>query len=188
MLTDNQFVKCTNCLFLAEIGVGSGDTSELFARHLNGRGILHLFDYAEKVALVKERLNQLGFANVVAHGNSHKIYDDYNWSLMKLIRANCQPVFDYAYIDGAHTWHHDACAFFLIDRLLKPGGFVEIDDYGWSHDTSPTVNPRIFPEIKEAYTDEQISTCQVALVVDLLLKRDWRYKPVVTNRIYRKAH
>ena len=181
-----DFVKRTHCLVLAEIGIDTGNTSEAFARHLDGRGQLHLFDFSEKVKLVKERLRKCGFTNVVAHGNSRKTYDDYNWSLMKLIRSSLVPVFDYVYLDGAHTWHHDACAFFLIDRLLKVGGFIEFDDYDWSYATSPTVNPSIRPQIKEKYTDEQIKTCQVGLVIDLLVKREARYSQVVNNRIYQK--
>jgi hypothetical protein len=173
-------------LILAEVGVGSGRTSEAFARHLNGRGTLHLFDFSEKVKLVKERLQRRGFNNVVPHGNSRKIYDDYNWSLMKLIKVNSRPVFDYVYLDGAHTWHNDALAYFLIDRLLKVGGFLEFDDYRWSHLSSRIANPRVCPGTRDRFTGEQIKTCQVGLVIDFLVKRDTRYQSVVTNRIYRK--
>ena len=181
-----EFVRKAGCSILAEIGVGIGDTSEAFARYLNGRGELHLVDFAEKVQSVKARLLERGYRNIVAHGNSRKIYDDYNWSLMKVLRASSTPVFEYVYLDGAHTWHHDALAYFLVDRLLKIGGFIEFDDYGWSHMASPTVNPRIFPFTQEAFTEEQITTCQVGLVIDLLVKRDARYRTIVTNRIYEK--
>ena len=76
---------------------------------------------------------------------------------------------------------------FLIDRILKPGGFIEFDDYDWSHATSAGLNPRIFPKVNELYTEEQIRTKQVGLVVDLLVKRDPRYISIVPNRIFQKS-
>ena len=39
------------------------------------------------------------------------------------------PIFDYVFIDGAHTWMLDALAFLLVDRLLRVGGYVDFDDY-----------------------------------------------------------
>jgi len=182
-----EFIRQSHCQVLAEVGIAMGDTSEAFARHLNGRGQLHLFDYSEKVNCVQKRLESLGFTNIVSHGNSHRTYDSYNWNLMKLLQTHQQGIFDYVYLDGAHTWHHDALAFVLIDQLLKNGGFVEFDDYNWNHRRSSTVNPTICPATVEGFTEEQIDTHQVALVVDLLVKRDGRYKAIVKNRIYQKA-
>lgn len=36
--------------------------------------------------------------------------------------------FDFGFIDGWHTFDHTLIDFFYINRLLKPGGFVAIDD------------------------------------------------------------
>jgi predicted O-methyltransferase YrrM len=35
---------------------------------------------------------------------------------------------DFAFIDGQHTFDHVLVDFFLIDKLLKPGGIVVLDD------------------------------------------------------------
>jgi hypothetical protein len=48
------------------------------------------------------------------------------------------------------------------------------------------MNPGAFPEIAALYTDEQITTPQVALVVDLLVRRDERYEQVVADKVFRK--
>lgn len=90
---------------------------------------------------VKQKLNEAGFFNVIAHGNSRKTMDSYNWSLMKLLQVRREPFFDYVFIDGAHVWAIDALTFFLVDRLLKPGGYIDFDDYDWTIRNSPSVNP-----------------------------------------------
>src|ERR687893_48025 len=127
------------------------------------------------------RLRAAGHGNVCAHGNSRRLLDSYNWSLMAVLAEHPDPAFDYVFIDGAHTWAHDALAFLLADRLLVRGGYMDFDDYGWTLASSPSLNPAAFPEVAALYTEEQITTHQVALVVDLLVRRDERYEEVVDN-------
>jgi predicted O-methyltransferase YrrM len=180
------FFAGTGCRSFAEIGVYRGDTALAVAELLGGRGQIHLFDYADRVAGAEARLRAAGHANVTAHPNSRRLLDSYNWSLMRVLREADSPVFDYVFIDGAHTWAHDALAFLLIDRLLSPGGYVDFDDYRWSLRTSPSMNPQAFPDVEELYTGEQIDSHQVALVVDLLLRRSDGYEEVVENKVFRK--
>ena len=181
-----EFLATTECEVIGEIGVWQGRSSEGFASFLDGRGRLYLFDFEDVVEPVAARLTEAGHSNVVAYGNSRLLLDSYNWSLMRLLSEHEAPVFDYVYIDGAHTWHHDALAFLLIDRLLKPGGYVDFDDYGWTIDASPSVNPRAAPEQLERYTQEQIVTPQIELIAELLVRRDPRYQEVMENKIFQK--
>ena len=109
--------------------------------------------------------------------------ESYNWSPGGDLAG---PRFDYVFIDGAHTWAHDALAFALADRLLAPGGYMDFDDYRWTLRASPTMNPAAFPEVERLYTDEQIDARQVALVVDLLVRSDERYEEVVPDKVFRK--
>lgn len=181
-----EFLAATNARTIAEIGIGEGATSEAILAWLRGEGALHLFDFEEPLSRVTDRLRGKGLTNFVVHANSHRRLDSYNWSLMKLLRDSPAPVFDYVYLDGAHTWAIDALAFTLVDMLLKPGGYVDFDDYHWTIDRSPTVNPRVHPRVRDLYTDEQMQTPQVALIVDLLVRRPGRYEEVVPNKIFRK--
>ena len=41
---------------------------------------------------------------------------------------NCEPAFDFIYLDGAHTWTIDGLAALLAERLLRPGGWLLLDD------------------------------------------------------------
>jgi predicted O-methyltransferase YrrM len=180
------FFAGSGCRRYAEIGVYEGHTAQAIAEHLAGDGEVHLFDYADKVEPVAARLRAAGHENVVAHSNSRALLDSYNWALMRMIEAHESPAFDYVFIDGAHTWVHDALAFLLVDRLLEPGGYIDFDDYAWALATSPSMRPEVFPDVRRLYSDEQIAERQVALVVDLLVRRDPRYTEVVPNKIFRK--
>ena len=180
------FFAASGCRRYAEVGVYKGYTAARIAEILAGEGEIHLFDYADRVEPVADALTAAGHRNVVAHPNSRRLLDSYNWSLMRMLAECPRPSFDYVFLDGAHTWAHDALAFLLADRLLAPGGYVDFDDYRWTVRASPSMNPGAFPEVECLYTDEQIDARQVALVVDLLVRDDDRYEEVVTDKVFRK--
>ena len=170
---------------IAEIGIWKGGTSFQLAKFLDGKGELHLFDYQDIVDETAKNLNDVGFSNIVSWGSSYKYLDSYNWTLMKLMERSTEPIFDFIYMDGAHTWAIDALTFFLCDKLLKPGGYLDFDDYHWTLRNS-SLDPLKIPETALLYTDEQIDSKQVKLIVDLLVKRNDGYKQVIENRIYQK--
>lgn len=78
--------------------------------------------------------------------------------LSYLIEANtkngvCQPVYDFCFIDGAHNFQIDCAAFFLADKLLKPGGYLLLDDLFWTYDSSATLKNTDF--VKQMSDDEK---------------------------------
>jgi hypothetical protein len=182
-----QFVKQTECRSIAEIGIYLGYTSMEFAKYLNGEGELHLFDYEDRVSGVARALAQAGFHNYRAFGSSYKLLDSYNWSLAQLLEKNAGPIYDYVFLDGAHSWAVDALTAFLADRLLKVGGYLDLDDYHWSFSKSLSLNPTVFPLTGRLYTNEQIASKQVKMIVDLVIRRDARYREVVANKIFQKV-
>jgi len=167
---------------VAEIGIGIGATTRELARILDDGGELHLYDFHAKLADVMGDLEGLGYDHVVAFGNTTKYWDSYNWSLMKQVQAHDTPIYDYIYLDGAHTFHHDALAFVLCDRLLKPGGHIDFDDYFWSLSRS-----KWMADTRHDYlTEEQIDAQQVKVVIETLVRTDPRYEEVVANKVFRK--
>ena len=98
-------------------------------------------------------------------------YTSYNWQLAKLVAANDGPIFDYIFLDGAHTFAVDALTFFLCDKLLKIGGYIDFDDYNWTLRASPSLRPERFPLTAKLYTREQIDTPQVKMIIDLLVRK-----------------
>lgn len=94
----------------------------------------------------------------------------YTWELMKLIQARTtsartEPMFDFAFIDGAHTWEVDGLAFFLVDKLLRAGGWILFDDVHWTFANSAALKNS--PRVRSMPEDER-TTPQVMKVVSLL--------------------
>lgn len=73
---------------------------------------------------------------------------------------------------------------FLADRMLKVGGYLDFDDYNWTLLGSPSQNSKSFPLTRKLYTAEQIATEQVKMIIDLIVRRDPRYREVVANKIF----
>jgi hypothetical protein len=169
---------------IAELGTWNGGTAAQLAGFLGNRGELHLFDYADIVEPVAAQLREAGIRNVTAWANSRKLLDSYCWSLRRLMLERPGLRFDYVYIDGAHSWAVDGFAFLLCDLLLKPGGFIELDDYHWTLANS-SLDPRRVPETAAFYTPEQIATPQVRDIAELLA---WGrgYTEILPQRVYRK--
>jgi hypothetical protein len=64
----------------------------------------------------------------------------YTWELKRLIERQSvkgTQLFDFCFIDGAHTWDTDGLAFFLVDKLLRPGGWILFDDLDWRLSDNP---------------------------------------------------
>lgn len=107
----------------------------------------------------------------------------YTWRLMQMLEAEEPPQFDLCYIDGAHDWATDGFAFFLVDRLLTPGGLIIFDDLDWTYSRSPTLRNtekvRLMP--KEERTLPQVRKVFELLVVthpgygDFMEKDGWAY-------------
>src|SRR5437764_14797386 len=89
---------------VAEIGVGIGATSLAIAALLDNRGELHLFDFEAKVDELVSDLAGGGFTNIRGFGNTDRHWDSYNWTLGRMILDEKRNVYDYIYIDGAHTF------------------------------------------------------------------------------------
>ena len=168
----------------AEFGIYKADTARRVCE-LFPAATLYLFDFQKNIEAARERLQ--GFPNEIHYfGNSERFNDSYNWSLGKLIAKHpATPIFDYCFLDGAHTFAVDALNYYLCDRLLKVGGFIDFDDYPWTLRGS-SLDPSRVPEILLQYTDEQIDARQVKMIVEVLVRPDRRYEERVKNKVFQK--
>ena len=51
--------------------------------------------------------------------------------------GNCEPRFDFVYLDGAKNWTIDGLAVVLVEKLLRPGGWLLMDDLDWTYAQDP---------------------------------------------------
>lgn len=91
----------------------------------------------------------------------------FTWRLMKMLEDGQGPRFDLAYLDGGHTWDVTGFAFFLVDRLLRPGGWLIFDDINWSYATSKAFKDK--PAV-QAMPEDYRTTPQVRKVFELLVE------------------
>jgi len=80
--------------------------------------------------------------------------------------------FDFCYVDGAHSWFVDGFAFFLVDRLLMPGGRIIFDDLNWTYVRSPSLKNT---EMVINMPQDERETPQVLKVYELLVKTHSSY-------------
>jgi len=119
---------------------------------------------AEKIKPdIQYLLGQLGLRDLV---DIYYENTSYNWRLMKMIEEDSTPRFDMCYLDGAHNWYTDGFAFFLVDRLLRPGGWIIFDDVDWTYSSSPALREAEF--VSKMPIEEQ-TTPQVRKVFELLV-------------------
>ena len=182
-----DWVRRTGARHVAEFGIYRGYTSRAIACALPPEATLDLFDFHTTLAPVMRRLEREPDVQctVTGHGNTDRYLDSYCWSLMRVLEKHSDPIWDFVYVDGAHTWAVDGFAVLLTDRLLKPGGHIFLDDYRWTLAASPSLRPKAFPLTARMYTDEQINTPQVERIASLLLERSG-YEAVLPTKCWRK--
>ncbi len=180
----DSLLKATPAPRIAEIGVGIGATTLPMCELLKGRGEIHIFDFEESVTELANDLADRGFGNVVPHGNTSRYWDSYHWSMHKLmLDPGYVGTFDLVYIDGAHTYLHDALAFFMCDRLLKVGGKMLFDDYSWRFADSRWLRRGR----SEYMTEEQEQAMQIKAFIDDLVKTHIGYECYLENKGFTKV-
>ncbi|HEX7043378.1 MAG TPA: class I SAM-dependent methyltransferase [Burkholderiales bacterium] len=123
-----------------ELGFAHGTSSCYIAAALDELGAGHLTSVDLEQARewqkpsIEELLAETGLAPYVTVARERT---SYNWFLKKRIEAQttddgCEPCYDFCFIDGAKHWTIDGFAFFLVDKLLRDGGWVLFDDLYWS--------------------------------------------------------
>lgn len=163
-----QFIAEHNIRNILELGFRYGVSTCYMAAALSklGGGSITTIDleYTRRTSPnIEELLERIGERHRV------EIYYEptsYTWRLMKFLEQNPVPCFDLCYLDGAHSWFVDALAFFLVDRMLKSGGWIIFDDLDWTYNTSPTNKDT--ERVKKMPLEER-TTPQVRKIYELLV-------------------
>ena len=127
-----------------ELGTAHGVGAAYLAAGLsdNGAGRLVTVDFAGAAydPAPEAVLARAGVANRVEIVREHS---SYTWWLKEQVAersdadGNCEPRFDFVYLDGAKNWTIDGLAVVLVEKLLRPGGWLLMDDLGWTYAQDP---------------------------------------------------
>ncbi|MDP8247069.1 MAG: class I SAM-dependent methyltransferase [Candidatus Tritonobacter lacicola] len=155
-----------------ELGTCFGTTACAMAaavEEIGGGRVVAVDKHLHQPINPKVIINHIGLAE-----NAIEIVIDelgYNWYLADLIRKQshcgvvCKPIFDFCLLDGAHEWECDALAFYLVAKLLKPGGWIAIDDINFN-------SRMMFPEEEHnKYTDRELDAFQLRMVYELAVRQ-----------------
>jgi predicted O-methyltransferase YrrM len=167
-----------------ELGTAHGVSAAYMAAALeaNGQGQVTTVDhggaatrYDPPAEVVLERA---GLAHRVTIVRAHS---SYNWFLKRQIESasdehgNCEPTYDFVYLDGAHNFTVDGLAVVLIERLLRPGGWLLMDDLDWTYRDNPWFEPQQSPDGAPAplapLSEDERNAPQVRAVFETVLKQ-----------------
>ena len=106
----------------------------------------------------------------------------YSWTLFEMLQKGEQ--FDAIYVDGHHTFYIDLPAILLAEKLLKPGGYLLLDDMQW---TLSFLRANMIRSLSQwyfyrkiynfsEYTKEQQSLPHIKMIADELLVKRSGYK------------
>jgi predicted O-methyltransferase YrrM len=155
-----------------ELGTANGASAAYMAAALeeNGKGHLVTFDRSSAGFEPAPLLRDLGLDALVTFVRRDD--SSYNWYLKELLEeqsdaaGNCKPIFDFCYLDGAHNWTIDGLAVVLVEKLLKPGSWLLLDDLEWSYASSPSGAAPPFP-----LSSSELREPHMRAVFDLIVRQ-----------------
>jgi predicted O-methyltransferase YrrM len=125
-----------------ELGTGRGGSAVFIAAALdeNCKGHLTSVDSSRwkwRNPAPEEFLNGSGVGHRVT---LDKRFSTYTWFL-KTELESCMgeagtvlPKYDFIFLDGAKNWSTDGLTVVIAERLLRPGGWLLLDDLGWNYE------------------------------------------------------
>ena len=128
-----RHVVTTGAKDCLELGTAFGSTTCVMAAAVeeNGGGLVTTIDHIARSPVgVTELAEATGLARYI---RAIELKAGYNWFLLDLLRVQtretrCEPCYDFCFLDGAHLWEPDALATLLVTKLLRPGGWLLLDD------------------------------------------------------------
>ena len=137
-------VRTTRPAAVLELGTAHGVGAAYLAAALedNGAGRLTTVDFAG-AAYDPAPEAVLARAGVARAGAIVREFSSYTWWLKEQVQARSdrarqrRAAYDFVYLDGAKNWTIDGLAVVLVEKLLRPGGWLLMDDLDWTYAHDP---------------------------------------------------
>jgi predicted O-methyltransferase YrrM len=172
---------------ILELGIAHGTATCCMAAALDemGRGTVTSVDLtsAQFSPSAEEQLASLKLDRFV---DIFRMQTGYTWFLHDEIRrlsngGSCQPKFDLCIIDGPKNWTIDGCAFFLADKLLKPGGWLIFDDLDWTYAAADSHRTSTDGITHHLLSQDERTTPQIREVFELLVVQHPSYSNFIRH-------
>jgi predicted O-methyltransferase YrrM len=139
-------VRETRPASVLELGTAHGVSAAYIAAALdaNGEGHLTTVDSSQLTWANPTPGELLEAAGLRGRVSIDRSYSTYNWFLKEQVAAqsddagNCEPLYDFCFLDGQKNRTVDGLAVVLIQKLLRPGGWLLLDDLGWTYSPATT--------------------------------------------------
>lgn len=168
---------------ILELGVAHGTATCYMAAALDelGKGSITAVDLVasqhQYVPSPEQQLTRTGLSRYV---RVVRYETGYSWFLhdeikRQTLNETCEPNYDFCIIDGAKNWTIDGGAFFLVDKLLRPGGVLVFDDYSWTYALANRRRAATDGVTHRALSSDELQTPAVREVFELLVKQHPAY-------------
>ena len=170
-------IRKTRPVNLLEMGTARGGSAIFIGAALeaNGTGHLTSIDSTRWQWLnptPQEVLEKAGLSDFVT---LNKSFSTYTWFLKEEIEkrldaaGSVQPIYDFIFLDGAKNWSTDGLAVVLAERLLRPGGWLLLDDLGWNYEEHCEAPRHYEIEIAKLSEEERVQP-HLRAAFDLLVR------------------
>ena len=162
---------------LLELGTARGGSAVFMAAALEANGAGHLtsvdstrWQWLDPAPL--EVLEEAGLSNWVT---LDKRFSTYTWFLKSEIEkrldaaGSAHPEYDFIFLDGSKNWSTDGLTVVLAERLLRPGGWLLLDDLGWNYEKHCEAPTHYEIEIDKLSDEERIKP-HLRAVFNLLVR------------------
>jgi predicted O-methyltransferase YrrM len=131
-----------------ELGTAHGVSAAYMAAALeaNDHGHLTTVDHAG-ARFDPSPESVLARAGLVHRATIIREHSSYNWFLKQELErqsdeaGNATPRYDFCYLDGAKNFNVDGLAVVLVEKLLRPGGWLLMDDLEWTYRDNQWIVP-----------------------------------------------
>jgi predicted O-methyltransferase YrrM len=161
-----------------ELGTAHGVSAAYMAAALeaNGHGSLTTVDH--RGAAYDPSPEQVVERACVAHRVTIvREHSSYNWFLKEQVEqasdgsGNCTPRYDFCYLDGAKNFNVDGLAVLLIEKLLRPGAWLLMDDLEWTYEHNPWLLPSGDGHPLGPLSDSERTEPHLRAVFELIVKQ-----------------